>query len=113
MKKLFENRQLSRNQARGIAHSQYDLGEKSQLDMRNALAGIIPSKALADVNLKKEYKRVIDLRIEAFERLDPLSKFIVLEFLGNGSIEEAEASIGYAIDNLNRAKDAIANLEIA
>jgi len=91
MKNTFKNRGLSKTQAEEIANSQKDLGGISQKDMVITLNG---SSSLDD-------------RQKAYDALDPLSKFIVNEYLGNGTIEEAQQSIGYAIDNLTKAKDAI------
>lgn len=96
--KLFDNRQLSRNQAKAISESQKDLGRVSQRDMEIALSGLLRPK---------NYSENMNKRLEAIERLDPLSKFIVLEFLGNSDIEQAQNSIQYAINNLQAAKDSI------
>ncbi len=107
MKTLFKNRQLSRHQASIIAYSQYDLGETSKLDMRVALAGIIPCQALINKDSKKEAQRIIDGRIKAFDQLGPLSKIIVLTFLENDSIEDAKDNFDYIINNLKKAKTSV------
>lgn len=97
MKSLFDSRQLSRKQAIAIAKSQKDLGGKSQRDMAIALGGL-PAKT---------HKQMIKYRIDAFNRLDPLSQFLVKEFLGNQSIDQSYSSIGYAIANLRSAQASI------
>jgi len=94
---LFDNRQLSRTKAKLIVESQKDLGIKSQIDMATALGGIKDAKT---------YKELLSKRIEAFERLDPLSKLIVTYFL-EGSYEDAESSLNYAISNLSAAAQSI------
>lgn len=97
MKTLFDNRQLSKDQANAIAVSQKDLGGNSKKDMAIALGGC---KA-------KNNKEMIKARMDAFNRLDPLSQFLVKEFLGNQTIEEAYYSISYAIANLRSARESV------
>lgn len=98
LEKMFDGRQLSRNQAKAISESQKDLGGKSQQDMALALGGRKGARG---------WDELVKERIEAYKKLDPLSKFIVTELLGNGTIAESSASMGYAIDNLSKAINAI------
>ena len=97
MKDIFENRQLSRIQSGKIAKSQNDLGGKSQDDMIMALGGIKNAKS---------YPELINTRIDAFNRLDSLSKTIVLACLEN-DIEGAINQLQYSVNQTNRAISAL------
>lgn len=99
MKTLFDSRKLSKDQATAIAESQKDLGGKSQKDMIIALGGARFTG--------KTYEELIKWRMDAFNRLDPLSQFLVKEFLGNQSIEQSVSSIEYATHNLKSAVESL------
>jgi len=98
MKNLFDKRSLSRVQAKAIADSQHDLGGKSKEHMAIALGGFAPAK---------DYDELLAGRISAYEKLDPLTQFIVKEFLGNQSIEQSIDNINYAIANLKSAVESV------
>lgn len=98
MKDLFDRRQLSRSQANTIAESQNDLGEKSKKNMAIALGGIKDAKT---------YEGLLQSRIDAFEKLDDLSKLIVTIFLENQDIDDAVNEINYCISNLKEAAESI------
>jgi len=98
METLFNKRSLSRVQAKIIADSQHDLGGKSKEDMAIALGGFAPAK---------DYDELLKGRIDAYERLDPLSKLIVGCFLEKQSIDQSIDSIEYAIEHLKSAVESM------
>ena len=85
--KIITSSQISRNTANNIAESQFDLGGTSKKDMIIALSGL---KKHNDESLNKRK------RIEAFERLDEISQFIVYQILDSDVVEER-----YIVDHLN------------
>ena len=99
----FTKRKLSLEQATAVAESQFDLGGLSKKDMVIALSGCKATTQQEEVNIKNE----------AYKRLDPFSRFIVDEMLCQDSIEESLVSIEYAIANLKSLKNALKNIEIA
>ena len=90
IKKLFQANILSTEKAKTIIRSQKDLGFNTQMFMIMALSG-------TDIGNAKPHLLSVDERIEAFERLDDLSKLIVKCFLKNDDIESAMDELKYNI----------------
>ena len=82
--KFLSNKMLTVSQAIRIADSQFDLGVESKKKMALALTG--------------SYNE--EVRHKAYAELDPISKFIVEQILGDEDIDGAKTTTQYIIRNL-------------
>lgn len=100
----FEKRKLSHEQAKLISHFAYDLGDKSKLLLRMALAG--PTKEHLGETVDVKTFDFIAYRRECYLQLDATSRIIVENILSD-DIEGAITNFDYLIKVFTSARNTL------
>ena len=93
---LIQREKLSRSHAERIVETQFDLGGKSKKDMILALSG---------PNYYEKEEDVDNMRLEAFEKLDVISQFIVFSVLDSDF--ETENGVKDHFEYITKCLDAV------